>query len=146
MARTSAPPPPDDIESLVEQGATEEIERLRYNLTCIVNADYRVLYDESGTMLPPHRWPDDIMPAIKRVMPSYRGGDPTIEFQDRNAAITQLAKLGGLYNPAPVEEEIKNPLEELFQGVSRKDLKRLRTEFREARRAHRAEGEDASQD
>ena len=118
-----------DIEALVEQGAATEIERLRYNLTCIVNADVRKLYNpDTGEMLKPHQWPDDMIPAIKTVRASSRqNGDPTIEFQDRNAAVTQLAKLGNLYKPPDKEPQHENPLEAQLAHLPREDLKLMRT-------------------
>lgn len=71
-------------------------------LSKIVHADPRRMFDEAGNLLPPAEWPDDLAGAIAGVDVTTTGGEivvttKKIKLWDKNSAIEKAMKHLGLF-------------------------------------------------
>ena len=111
------------VERLIEQGDEDAIERTRTALKAIIHADKRRLFNRTGAMLPPTKWPEDIMPAIVRIDPSRgKDGGYSVMFADPIRAAAQLAQIDGMYKK---ESKVANPIEQLLERIPRDELGKL---------------------
>lgn len=106
-------------------------------------SDLRDAFTEDGKLLPPHKWPNDLAPAIASVKVSTKEGEGgevialhEIKLWDKGKALEQLSKHLGLYRERP-QDRPREPL--LPQMTDEEVIDRLldhrarRTQLRDAK-------------
>lgn len=138
-----------DLDALFVQGDVRsgDLDDILQRLQYIIDADVRKLYDpKTKTMLAPPQWPDEVVLAISRAVPTQlrEGGVRWhIDFADRNKALDVKARLLGLY--AKKEDKL-NPIEVLLQYMPREDIIAMRQGLKGLIDAHTREQESEGAD